>query len=209
MRKMGIAALAVIIVVAGIAACYWWRTQAIETKAEQAAAKEKAANAEVMEALAAKYDTLRDWEKLAGIATLDTSDPYAPLRPVYSIDLQRVLLDSGKPALMVMSLDDVARRGDSFFARFTQPIGALMDDSLVLELACSQDQARTLTQERPVAYGQWAVVASVRTLDRPKVIISSNNGEIYIEASSSVFLGTGILIDFVYMGDLIGDAPGH
>lgn len=208
MRRIGVTAI-VIVILAGAATLYFWRTQVAREKAERTAAEEKAVDTEAMEALAAKYGALRDWETQAGIPAFDANDPLAVLRPLYSLDLQKALLDRGKPVLMVMSLEDVTKRGESYFARFTQPIGALLSDSLILELTCSEGQVSTLTQERPVGSGRYAIVASVKTLDRPEVTVSSDNGEVHIEASNSVFLGTGALVDFAYMGEVFGDVPGR
>jgi hypothetical protein len=99
--------------------------------------------------LAAKYGAIQDWEK-----------PLDNKTNVFTIDVQDALLNTPAPLEFTGALFDIRREGGHIVAHFL----ALASFPLSLNLACTEDQHRILT-DREATYAIIAEIQNVTKLE--------------------------------------------
>lgn len=144
----------------------------------------------VSKELADKYQATTGWEENLN----------------YTLQAQERLI-TGKPILFRGLVDDIFKRDEKTFIRFSSRYyGA---PAYSLELECSQQVIdKFFSQEsntRTHWFNEYAVVANIHEVSRP---VSVLKGHVYSEEEAEIYIGTsglftakGICLDIVYIGD--------
>jgi uncharacterized protein YxeA len=148
--------------------------------------------------LVGRHNAVTGWEK-------NLREKYmSMLMKVYSIQVEEALIrNDRRPVLFFASIEDVARQDDKYFAHFHNWRSIGPDIHFVLE--CNLDQVEKVTEQSADYFKQYAVVALISIIQRPKFEprAYSENGEepeIAVE-SSDIFVAKGRCLDLLFIGD--------
>jgi hypothetical protein len=123
---------------------------------------------------------------------------------IYTMHLQSVLIRSDKrPILFFGFINDIVKRGDKFLADFDVfPHAYLNEGRFTIE--CTSNQVNQITSQGASPYDEYAVVALVSSVSRPKYKVrakplSENEAEIELD-SPDTFLASGRCLALVHVG---------
>lgn len=160
---------------------------------QQPTKQEKVSKGDIIaKELADKYQATTGWEENLS----------------YTLQAQEKLI-TGRPTLFRGYVDDVFRRDDKNFLRFSSYFLSSVD--YVLELECDQQVVDKIFAQKPDSenflkfFNEYVVVANIQKITKPVFALegsalSEDEVEINIE-SSNLFTAKGTCIDIVYIGD--------
>jgi hypothetical protein len=160
--------------------------------------------------LTTRYNAVIDWK---GAFKEDS------IAGFYSIQVQEALLNTnGRPVLLLGTVDDVLKRDNQYIVRIFTWLNLLT--GIYFELLSTEDQVKRLLKipTEKIKYGiathspfmdEVAIVATIENIRKPVFEVGTNplgegEAEITIQ-SSDIFIGTGKLLDFLYVGDLVSN----
>lgn len=197
-RMKGI--LTVCILILAAVGAYWfyiWRPDALHKDNEAARAATLAQLDDSIVAMARRYDAVVDWRDKVGKET-------ALSRPL-TIELKTALvIQGGRPVLMRAALKDIEEHQGEFRASFSMPLLDLFMP-LYLRLQCTEELAKRLLEVHEKDFlSEFALIVRVDDLSRAVFTLRATKGgegELEIEVTSGrTVIGTGVLLDFVYVG---------
>jgi hypothetical protein len=145
--------------------------------------------------LANRHGAVLDWEARipdrAGLAS-------------YSIDVSRALISSNaQPVLLVMILKDVVEKDGVYNAVFGDYESKhQFSYDLRLQLQCTKEQADKLLRASDLPSREFAVVARISGVARPRFAVRGTHGEegetgVELIDSSDIFLAKGVCVDLL------------
>jgi len=143
------------------------------------------------------HNAVTDWKK-----NFDKKSAF--LGQIYTVQVEDALIRSdGRPVLFFASVDDVTRQGNKYYVHFRNWFDLDPDIRFVLE--CDSEQVKKIMSQKVDLFGQYAVVALISSLQRPKFELrayphSGEDAEVVVE-SSDIFIARGRCLDLSFVGD--------
>lgn len=141
--------------------------------------------------------------KLHGATLLSEKDSLDMVldRPL-TLEIQKALVDSGRPVVTTGKLEDLVRDGSRYVALFSPPL--LSGIGIQFALDCSEEFANRLAESRgDQFFDKFVFVASIKHVRRPNfslyAIGSEYEADINIDVGGLI-IATGELIDFEFVG---------
>jgi hypothetical protein len=150
-----------------------------------------------VDSIVSKHNAISRWE---------TQLEWVGMEPVYSVDIQDILMDTSKrPILFYGTLEDLERKGQGYIARF-EPEDPRTWDLVSFQLACDEHTKQQLLVSPPDR--RWgdglAVVCSIQSVEKLRFSIDVETdgedvttAEVSVGSSPEKFLARGTLLSAV------------
>lgn len=154
---------------------------------------------QAISAMVAKHRAASDWKNGLDEAYLAGC--------VYSVEVERALVRSDQPVLVLGSIDDVSRKGDGYIVHMSDMFSSGPDVRFLLE--CDPEHVKAILDQPRESYvrfmRRFAAIAVITSIRRPIFEVSAETqgeegGGVSL-GSANTFIAVGRLLDILEIGD--------